>query len=143
MSLQLVAFIGVCAAFTLAGWVTGHLWPSRNRLAQEHDQGYDEGYRHGRKAATHDAALAAATGLVPDAWVPDGRAARWAGLPDVPQPETQPLVSLTEAASVVGVGRTTAYDLAKTNRFPVEVLKVGGRYRVRTRDLRTWLGLQS
>lgn len=37
---------------------------------------------------------------------------------------------LVTAGSILGIGRTTAYELARTGRFPVPVLRVGRRYRV-------------
>lgn len=45
------------------------------------------------------------------------------------------------AAAVLGIGRTTAYELARRGEFPVPVLKVGSRYRVVTANLRELLGL--
>ncbi|MXQ63142.1 helix-turn-helix domain-containing protein [Actinomadura rayongensis] len=50
-------------------------------------------------------------------------------------------VDLVTAGRVLGVGRTTAYQLARTGRFPCQVLRVGGGYRVATADLLTLLGL--
>ncbi|MGC4868109.1 helix-turn-helix domain-containing protein [Micromonospora sp. DT53] len=34
------------------------------------------------------------------------------------------------AAAILGIGRTMAYELAKTNRFPVRLLRIGRRYLV-------------
>jgi hypothetical protein len=34
------------------------------------------------------------------------------------------------AAAILGIGRTKAYELAKTGHFPVKVLRVGRRYLV-------------
>ncbi|WP_433120266.1 helix-turn-helix domain-containing protein [Micromonospora sp. CA-246542] len=34
------------------------------------------------------------------------------------------------AATILGIGRTKAYALAKTNEFPVRLLRVGRRYLV-------------
>lgn len=50
-------------------------------------------------------------------------------------------VDLMTAASVIGIGRSGAYDLAGRGEFPVPVLKVGTRYRVVTAHLRDLLGL--
>lgn len=36
------------------------------------------------------------------------------------------------AGRAYGFGRATSYDLARRGEFPVQVLKVGTRYRVRT-----------
>lgn len=50
-------------------------------------------------------------------------------------------VSLTEAAELLGVGRATAYNAAKSGNFPVPVLRVGSRYVVPTRPLLQVLGV--
>ncbi|MDT0532124.1 helix-turn-helix domain-containing protein [Micromonospora sp. DSM 115977] len=34
------------------------------------------------------------------------------------------------AGAILGIGRTKAYELAKTNEFPVRLLRVGRRYLV-------------
>ncbi|WP_051723808.1 helix-turn-helix domain-containing protein [Micromonospora chokoriensis] len=34
------------------------------------------------------------------------------------------------AAAILGIGRTKAYKLAKTNEFPVRLLRIGRRYLV-------------
>lgn len=39
-------------------------------------------------------------------------------------------VPLAVAARPFGLGRNTAYDLAKTGKFPCPVIRVGERYRV-------------
>ncbi|MEV4020343.1 helix-turn-helix domain-containing protein [Nonomuraea angiospora] len=36
------------------------------------------------------------------------------------------------AAQVLGIGRTTAYNLAKKGEFPVHVIRIGDLYRVST-----------
>jgi Helix-turn-helix domain len=59
----------------------------------------------------------------------------------VPQTEERPLLDLVEAAAIFDIGRTRAYYLANSGAFPVEVLRIGGRLKVRTRDVRTFLGL--
>jgi predicted DNA-binding transcriptional regulator AlpA len=59
----------------------------------------------------------------------------------VPLPEDQPLLDLLDAALALGIGRTTAYTLAAKGEFPIPVLRVGGRLKVRTADLRRYLGL--
>lgn len=56
---------------------------------------------------------------------------------------TAPAISLTEAATLLGVGRTTAYKAAREGTFPVPVLRVGGRYVVPTRPLLDCLHLQT
>ncbi len=39
-------------------------------------------------------------------------------------------VALMTAARTLGIGRTKAYELAKSGQFPCRVIKVGERYRV-------------
>ncbi|WP_232383860.1 hypothetical protein [Actinomadura violacea] len=50
-------------------------------------------------------------------------------------------IDLVTAGRVFGVGRTKAYQLARTGDFPCRVLRVGRNYRVATADLITALGL--
>ncbi|GAA2456227.1 hypothetical protein GCM10010191_89480 [Actinomadura vinacea] len=50
-------------------------------------------------------------------------------------------VDLVTAGRAFGIGRTTAYQLARTGQFPCRVLRIGRSYRVRTADLLTALGL--
>ncbi len=52
-------------------------------------------------------------------------------------------VDLVTAARALGMGRTTAYELARRNEFPVRVLRVGNRYRVTRADLMRELGEES
>jgi hypothetical protein len=40
------------------------------------------------------------------------------------------VTDLPTAARIFGLGRALAYELAKNNRFPVPVMRVGSRYRV-------------
>ncbi|WP_405581483.1 helix-turn-helix transcriptional regulator [Streptomyces sp. NBC_01092] len=49
------------------------------------------------------------------------------------------LVSLAQAARALGIGTTTAYRLHRRAEFPVPVLRVAGRRRVRTADLIRYL----
>jgi excisionase family DNA binding protein len=46
-----------------------------------------------------------------------------------------PAIDLVTAARVLGIGRTTAYQLARRGQFPCRVIRVGGLYRVPTPDL--------
>jgi Helix-turn-helix domain len=46
------------------------------------------------------------------------------------------------AASVLGIGRTLAYELARTNRFPVRLLRHGRRIVVPVMDLLRYLGVE-
>lgn len=50
-------------------------------------------------------------------------------------------VDLVTAGRAFGVGRTKAYQLARTGRFPCRVLCIGRNYRVLTADLLAALGL--
>ncbi|MCP2342038.1 helix-turn-helix domain-containing protein [Actinomadura rupiterrae] len=50
-------------------------------------------------------------------------------------------IDLVTAARALGVGRTSAYELARSGRFPLALWKLGRSYRVRTSDLQTFLGL--
>ena len=61
----------------------------------------------------------------------------------LPTPDEQPLLDLLEAAPAFDVGRTSAYNLAQRGEFPVEVLRIGGRLKVRTRDVRDYLRLDN
>jgi predicted DNA-binding transcriptional regulator AlpA len=44
-------------------------------------------------------------------------------------------IDLLTAARALGIGRTTAYQLARAGEFPVKVLRLGTRYRVATSAL--------
>jgi hypothetical protein len=44
-------------------------------------------------------------------------------------------VDLLTAATLLGIGRTRAYELARRGEFPCKLLRVGARYRVVTADL--------
>jgi hypothetical protein len=50
-------------------------------------------------------------------------------------------VDLVTAGDVLGMGRTAAYEALRRGEFPVQVLRVGRRYRVVTADLQRLLGL--
>ena len=54
------------------------------------------------------------------------------GLPD---PKEVPFVGIESAAKFLGIGRTLAYDLARTGRFPVPVLRVGNLFKIPTKAL--------
>ncbi len=53
------------------------------------------------------------------------------------------VVDLLTAAAVLGIGRTTAYELVRTGRWPTPVLRLGRRFRVPTAALRELLGLST
>jgi hypothetical protein len=44
------------------------------------------------------------------------------------------------AAAIFGIGRTKAYQLAKTDQFPVKILRIGRRYLVPTPAILHLLG---
>jgi hypothetical protein len=50
-------------------------------------------------------------------------------------------VDIPTAARILGCGRTLAYELAKCDRFPCPVIRMGRRYLVPTAGLLTVLGL--
>jgi hypothetical protein len=50
-------------------------------------------------------------------------------------------VDLVTAGRAFGIGRTLAHELARHGDFPVPVIKIGNRYRVRRSDLIQYLGL--
>ncbi|MDX3237182.1 helix-turn-helix domain-containing protein [Streptomyces sp. ME03-5709C] len=49
---------------------------------------------------------------------------------------------LETAAAAFGIGRTTAYDLARRNEFPCRVIRAGRVLRVATADIIRTLGLE-
>jgi predicted DNA-binding transcriptional regulator AlpA len=50
-------------------------------------------------------------------------------------------VSIAIAARALGLGRSTAYELARRDEFPCRVLHIGNSYRVPTADLLRVLGI--
>jgi hypothetical protein len=53
------------------------------------------------------------------------------------------VVDLMAAARALGIGRTTAYQLARADEFPCPVVRVGSSYRVPTAGLLGLLGLSA
>lgn len=53
------------------------------------------------------------------------------------------VVDLLTAATILGIGRTTAYELVRTGRWPTPVLRLGSRIRVPTAALRELLSLST
>ena len=49
---------------------------------------------------------------------------------------------IVTAGAVLGIGRTTAYRLARSGEFPVPLLKVGNRYLVVVAHLLSAVGIQ-
>lgn len=50
-------------------------------------------------------------------------------------------VDVPTAGTAYGMSRNTAYELARAGRFPVDVLRVGARLRVRTAAILADLGV--
>ncbi|MBS2966346.1 helix-turn-helix domain-containing protein [Actinocrinis puniceicyclus] len=62
----------------------------------------------------------------------------------LPDPRTlPPTLDIVTAGRLLGIGRTTAYQLARHGRFPVPVLRVGGSYRVPTAPMLALLGIDA
>ena len=53
-----------------------------------------------------------------------------------------PTIGLDTAARLLGIGRTTAQMLARNDKVPVPVLRVGSQYRVPTAPLLRLLGVE-
>jgi len=51
------------------------------------------------------------------------------------------IVDLQTAARAFDLGRTKAYDLARTGQFPCRVLRINNAYRVPTAELLRVLGI--
>ncbi len=52
------------------------------------------------------------------------------------------VIDVTTAARALGLGRSTAYDLARRGKFPCRVLHIGSSYRVPTAELLRVLGIE-
>lgn len=57
--------------------------------------------------------------------------------------ELPPVVDLTTAASALGLGRSAAYELVRSGRWPTPVLRLGRLIKVPTAPLLTLLGVDS
>ena len=53
------------------------------------------------------------------------------------------IVDVVTAAEVLGIGRTVAYELVRTDRFPTPVIRVGHQIKVPTAYLLDLLGLST
>lgn len=51
------------------------------------------------------------------------------------------VVDVATAARALGLGRSTAYELARRDEFPCRVLRIGSSYRIPTADLLRALGI--
>lgn len=54
-----------------------------------------------------------------------------------------PTMPLPDVAKVLGIGRTTAYELASRGELGVRVLRLGRRWVVPTAELRRFVGVES
>jgi hypothetical protein len=54
-----------------------------------------------------------------------------------------PVIDLPTAAPVLDVGRTVAYELVRTGRWPTPVFRLGGRIKVPTAPLLELLGVST
>lgn len=52
-----------------------------------------------------------------------------------------PTLNLRQAASILGIGVSTAYAAARNNDLPFPVLKIGGRFVVPAKPLAATLGM--
>lgn len=53
----------------------------------------------------------------------------------------KPTIGLLEAAEILSIGRSTAYQSVRENTFPVPVIRIGTRIVVPTKPLLDLLGL--
>lgn len=61
-----------------------------------------------------------------------------------PDPRALPhALDIVTAGRLLGIGRTTAYHLARQDQFPVPVLRIGRGYRVPTAPLLALLGIDA
>jgi len=51
-------------------------------------------------------------------------------------------VDIVAAGRALGIGRSRAHELARAGQFPVPLLRLGTRYRVRRSDLLELLGIE-
>lgn len=73
------------------------------------------------------------------AWRPGKQPARGMTLADLLAMPV--MVDVGTAAQALGLGRSTAYELARRGKFPCRVLHVGSSYRVPTAELLQVLGI--
>lgn len=53
------------------------------------------------------------------------------------------VVDLVTAATVLGIGRTTAYEMVRTGRWPTQVLRLGVRIKIPSAALLELIGLST
>ncbi len=59
----------------------------------------------------------------------------------IAQLRATPTVDLMTAAAALGLGRTKAYELARSGQFPCRVIRIGEVYRIPTPGLLELLGV--
>ncbi len=57
----------------------------------------------------------------------------------IPDPRERPTLSIEEAAELLGIGRSAAYECARRSQLPT--LRLGRRLRVPTAELRRLVGI--
>ena len=55
----------------------------------------------------------------------------------------QHMVSIEEAADMLGISRNTAYEAARADKLPVRVIRIGWRYLIVRSELEALLGIDS
>lgn len=60
--------------------------------------------------------------------------------PLLPDPRDRPMVGLALACKVLDIGPTKGYELVAAGEFPVTVKRVGGVWKVSTRELHRFIG---
>lgn len=61
--------------------------------------------------------------------------------PVIPNPQLQPLLDIDDFCRLTGTSRTKTYKLAKADKLPVPVVRIGSSYRLPTAKLLVALGL--
>ena len=51
-------------------------------------------------------------------------------------------IDIETAGAILGIGRSKSYELAKSDAFPVRVLRIGKRYLVPTPSILALLGIE-
>jgi predicted DNA-binding transcriptional regulator AlpA len=62
---------------------------------------------------------------------------------EIPAPEDQPLIVARDTFRQIGLSETTGYELIRQGKFPIPLVRIGGRWFAKTRDLRRFLGLDA
>lgn len=59
----------------------------------------------------------------------------------IPMADEQPMLDLADTFDALNLSKSQGYALARDGRYPVQLIPVGKRWKVRTVDLRRYLGL--